>query len=336
MKEFFLSLIETEVYPFLYELAPIGNVMLRVFLYCCVILLAGLLTFWEQEFVRARIEIRSTRSVFRLFKQTCMLLLKQTYVPEHAQKRLFVAAPLFAFVFSLFFFFFLPINQKYFLHPDFSLLYLLFAGSCGTYAFITGGWSGATRFSFFGAVRMIAQSLACQSILAVVVMTILMTAGASDLYSVIRAQRKIWFVLPHFPLFVLYLWSSAMLLGQAPFEAPKSKRELAGGVYAEYGGSLYLLFLISENILMLLCAALGSILFLGGTNPLFATAVIPPALWLLLKTVVFLFVLTLMKYVLPSWRTDKLMNMCFKSFLPFALIWLAITASVLYFMQEGA
>lgn len=336
MNDFLNSLIETEIRPFLHELAPAGSMMLHAFLYCAVILAAGLLVWQGQEMLRARIEMRPGRSVIRRLRQICVMLLKQPAVPEHAQKTLFVAVPLFAFVFSLFFFFFLPVNQEYFLHPDFSLLYLLFVASCGTYAFITGGWSSATRFSFFGAVRMIAQSLCCQSILTVVVMTILMTAGAPDLYSVIRAQRKIWFVAPHFPLFVLYLLSVAMLLGQAPFEAPKSKRELAGGVCAEYSGGLYLLFLACENILLLLCAALGSVLFLGGTMPLFGPAGLPPFAWLAIKTCLLLFILTLMKYVLPSWRTDRLMNMCFKVFLPFALVWLAGTAGILYFMQKGA
>ncbi len=336
MNDFFKSLVETEIRPFLHELAPAGGMLLHAFLYCAVILAAALLVCRAQEMLRARIEMRPGRSVVGLLRRACVMLLKQPAVPEHAQKTLFVAAPLFAFVFALFFFFFLPVNQEYFLHPDFSLLYLLFAASCGTYAFITGGWSSATRFSFFGAVRMIAQSLSCQSVLAVVVMTILMTAGAPDLYSVVRAQRKIWFIVPHFPLFVLYLLSAAMMLGQAPFDAPKSKRELAGGVCAEYGGSLYLLFRVCENILLLLCAALGSVLFLGGTMPLFGGTFLPPAVWLLFKTCLLLFILTLMKYVLPGWRTDRLMNMCFKTFLPFALVWLTATAGILYFMQKGA
>ena len=182
---------------------------------------------------------------------------------------------------------------------------------------------------------MVAQSVCCQSILAVVVMTILMTAGASDLYSVIRAQRSVLFVLPHFPLFVLYLLSVAMLLGQAPFEAPKSKRELAGGINAEYGGSLYLLFWLCENILLLLFSALGSILFLGGTLPLFSADFLPPTAWLLLKTCLLIVVFTLMKYVLPDWKTDRVINMCFKVFLPLSLIWLTATAGILYVMQGG-
>lgn len=336
MNDFLESLIKTEIRPFLSELAPIGGMMLQAFLYCAVILGAGLLVCQFQEMICARIEMRPGRSVFRLLQKVCGLLLKRPFVPENAQKTLFVAAPLFAFVFSLFFFFFLPINQGYFQHPDFSLLYLLFVASCGTYAFITGGWSSASRFSFFGAVRMIAQSLCCQSVLAVVVMTILMTAGASDLYSVIRAQRKIWFVIPHFPLFVLFLLSVAMLLGQAPFQSPKSKRELAGGVCAEYGGSLYLLFWVCENILLLLCSTLGGVLFLGGTMPLFAADFLSPTAWLILKTGLLIFVFTLMKYALPCWKTDRVMNMCFKFFLPFALIWLTATAGILYFMQKGA
>ena len=335
MNDFFASLMENEITPFLHELLPAGGMMLRACLYCVVILAAAFCVFWGKEKIRAGIEMRPGKSALSLFRRICSTALKIPAVPETAQKVLFVAAPLFAFVFSLFFFFFLPVNKGYFLHPDFSLLYLLFAASCGTYAFIAGGWSSTTRFSFFAAVRMIAQSLCCQSVLAVVVMTILMTAGAPDLYSVIKAQRKIWFVVPHFPLFVLYMLSVAMLLGLAPFKGPKSERELAGGIYAEYGGSLYLLFIAGENILLLLCAALGSVLFLGGTIPLFETAVLPAFVWLLLKTGLLVFVFILMDCTLPCYRTDRLMNVCFKVFLPFALVWLAVTAGYLYLLQTG-
>lgn len=336
MTGFLHSLLETEASPFWRELIRAGGMALHAFLYCLLVLAAGLLVCQGREIVRARIEMRPRRSLLRLIRRICAMLLKRPSVPEQAQKTLFVAAPLFAFVFSLFFFFFLPVSRKYFLHPDFSLLYLLFVTSCGTYAFITGAWSSATRFSFFGTVRMIAQSLCCQSVLAVVVVTVLMTAGAADLHSVILAQRKMWFVVPHFPLFVLYLLSVAMLTGQAPFETPKSERELAGGVYAEYGGGLYLLFLIGENILLLLCAALGGVLFLGGTMPYLQSEGLPAFVCLSVKTCLLLFVFTLMKCVLPSWRTDRLMNVCFKVFLPFALVWLTATAGVLYFLQRGA
>lgn len=335
MKGFFETLLKTEIYPFLIELAPIGHMLLQAFLFCTGILIAGFAVFWLNEKIVAGIEMRPSKSMKRILKQMLTMFLKMPCVPDHAQKTLFVAAPLFAFVFAMFFFFFLPIDKKYFMHPDFSLLYLLFASSCCMYAVITGGWSSATRFSFFGAVRMIAQSLSCQSVLAVIVMTILMTAGASDLYSVIRAQRNIWFVLPHFPLFVLYLLSVALLLGQAPFQSAKSKRELAGGVYAEYGGGLYALFLICENILLLLFAALGSVLFFAGTMPLFGIEKIPPLAWLILKTFFLVFVLALMKYTLPSWRTDKVIVRCFKIYMPFALSWLSLTACVLYMIQWG-
>ncbi|MGN1079972.1 MAG: hypothetical protein ACI4TE_07370, partial [Alphaproteobacteria bacterium] len=109
MNDFFKSLIETEIRPFLQELAPAGSMMLHAFLYCAVILAAGLLVCQGQEMLRARIEMRPGRSVIRLMRQICVMLLKRPAVPEHAQKTLFIAAPLFAFVFSLFFFFFLPV-----------------------------------------------------------------------------------------------------------------------------------------------------------------------------------------------------------------------------------
>ncbi|MBR1778458.1 MAG: NADH-quinone oxidoreductase subunit H [Alphaproteobacteria bacterium] len=334
MTEFLKALLQTEIKPFLHDLAPVGSMLLHAFIFFIFILVFGFLANWGQEVLRARLEMRRALSVKRLFCRMCALMLKQPAVPDAAQKILFRAAPLFALVFALFFFFFMPFGAGN-LHQDFSLLYFLFVSSCGVYAFIAGGWSSASRYGFFGAVRLIAQSLACQPLLAVVVVTILMTAGGSDLPSIMSAQRHLWFIVPHFPMFVLYLLASGMMLAWAPFGAPKSERELAGGIYAEYSGALYALFLMAENILLLLCSVVGSVLFLGGTMPLFDEDFLSPSVWLVLKTAFLMFVLTLMRCALPSWRTDKVMNVSFKLCLPFALIWLTLTAGVLCFMQEG-
>ena len=332
MTDFFKTLLQTDIKPFLHDLAPVGTMLLHAFLFFGFILVLSFLADWGRELLQAGMEMRRPPSLKRRFCRLCVLMLKRPSVPDQAQKILFMASPLFALVFALFLAFFMPIGRIN-LYRDFSLLYFLFAASCGIYTFIAGGWSSASRFGFFGAVRLIAQSLACQPVLAVVVVTVLMTAGGSDLFSVIQAQRRVWFAVPHFPLFVLYLLCSAMMLAQAPFGAPKSVRELAGGIYAEYSGALYALFLIAENILLLLCSSVGSILFLGGTLPLFGKDILSPVFWLAIKTIFLIFVLTLMRCAMPSWRTDKVMNISFKLFLPFSLAWLTLTAGFLYCIQ---
>lgn len=331
MTDFLKTLFRTDIRPFLRDLAPIWTMLLYAAAFCAFILFVSFFLCWGTERLQARMEMRRSLSIKQLFCRLCVRLLKCPAVPEQAQKILFVSAPMFSFVFSLFFFFFMPVGSKYLPHPDVGMLYFLFAASGGVYAFIIGGWSSASRFSFFGALRFVAQSLACQPILALVVVTILMTAGGSDLQSVMRAQQYVWFIVPHFPLFILYILSVAMMLAQAPFGSPKSDLELAGGIYSEYSGALYVLFLISENILLLLCAVMGSFLFLGGTMPFFGLDY--PEAVLMMKTLFLLFVFTLIKETLPSWRTDKIMHIGFKICLPFALVWLTVTAGTLYFIQ---
>ena len=334
MTDFLKKLLQTDIIPFLSDLAPIGSMLLSAFLFFGFVLVLAFFADWGREFLQARMEMRRPLSVKQSFCRLCGLMLKRPIVPERAQKVLFVTSPLFALIFALFFAFFMPVGKINF-YQDFSLLYFLFVSSCGVYAFIAGGWSSASRFGFFGAVRLIAQSLACQPVLAIVLVTILMTAGESDMHSVMNAQRGLWFVVPHFPLFILYLLCSLMILAQAPFGAAKSVRELSGGVYAEYSGSLYAMFLFAENALLLLCSAVGSILFLGGTLPLFGEDLLPPVVWLAMKTLFLIFILTLMRCTLPNWRTDKVMGIGFKICLPFSLIWLTLTAGVLYFVQGG-
>lgn len=330
-----LNRISAETLSFLRELIPAAVFSARAFGWCVLILTAALIMRWGREKIKAAVEMRPSRGLVQICRQACVTALKKNAVPQRARKKLYVAAPLFALVFALFFFFVLPVNGRESPHYDFGLLYLTFVASCTTYAFIAGGWSGATRYGFFGAVRLIAQSLACQLILAAVFVTVLMSAGTGDLYRIIQAQAGAWFAFVHFPLFVLYLLCVAMLTAQAPFGAPKSERDLAGGVYAEYGGFPYLLFLMGEDVLTLLCAVSGAVLFLGGTLPVFGIGGVPAVVWLGGKTAAVVFVLTLMQTALPAWRTDRLMNMCFKAFLPLALAWLAGTAVVLYFMRQG-
>lgn len=333
MNSFLQTLWQNELRPFAAELAPVAGMMSRACAYCLVLLLAGGAVACLREFTAAKIGARPCRSPLALARRACLMFVKAPNVPAAAPRGLYLAAPLFAVVFALFFFFFLPVGANRLWRPDFGLLYLLFAASCGAYAVIAGAWSGQTRLSLFGAVRQIAQSVASQPVLAVVVMTILMTAGAGDLYSVIKAQRKVWFVLPHFPLFVLYLATVAATIGIAPFSAPKSGRGLAGGVFAGYGGAPLLFFETADNILLLLFSMLGAVLFLGGTRPVFCGGESP--LWLIGKTVALLELFLVADAVLPDLRTDRTVDLNFKFFLPFALFWLAATAAVLT-AAEGA
>lgn len=320
---------------FFKEFVPLGTMMSHAFVYSLSVLLASLGAFWLEERIQAHVRMRPPRPLKQTAAQIVSLLLKRPRYPASGQKSVFILSPVLACLLGLFFFFFLPVDGFYFLRPDFSLLYLLFASSLGMYAFIMGGWSSGTRFSFFGAIRLTAQTISCQAVLAFVVMTILMTAGDSNLIAVMQAQKGLWFAVPHFPLFVLYLLCCAMILAQAPFGAPKSERELAGGIYAEYSGALYLLFLAAEKIFQLLFAAAGAVLFLGGSLSAAGITFIPPFVWLLLKTAFILFILTVLKTALPVYKTDKVMQLSFKFYLPFSLIWMIATAGVLLFIQGG-
>lgn len=320
---------------FLKDFVPLGTMMSRAFIYSFSVVLVSLGAFWLEERIEAHVRMRPPRPLKQTVAQVISLLLKRPRYPASGRKGVFILSPVLACLLGLFFFFFLPVDGFYFLRPDFSLLYLLFASSLGMYAFITGGWSSGTRFSFFGAVRLTAQTISCQAVLAFVVMTILMTAGDSNLIAVMQAQKGLWFVVPHFPLFVLYLLCCAMILAQAPFGAPKSERELAGGIYAEYSGALHLLFLAAEKIFQLLFAAAGAVLFLGGSLPAGGITFIPPFLWLFLKTALILFILTVLKAALPVYKTDKVMRLSFKFYLPFSLMWMIATAGILLFVQGG-
>ncbi len=333
----FLPLFPQNIEPFITGLLPMMKLCLNAFLFCLFLLVAEFFIAVLEEKILAKIEMRKDLSIKHLFCKRIVLLFKLSSCPKQGQKILFVLAPMFALIFSLFFFFFLPVGKTYLLHPEYSLLYLLFASSVGMYCFITGGWASGTRFSFFGAIRMIAQSLTCQPLFALIIIIISMSAGASDLYSVVEAQKKVWFIFPHFPLFVLYMLSCLMLLSFPPFGSPKAKRELAGGIFAEYSGALYLLFLIAQNLFLILCCALGSLLFLGAGLP-FLKGIdfgLSPLVLFLFKTLFLVFLFTLVKASFPNWKIDYVINKSFQIFIPFAFLWFVATACFLFLFSGG-
>ena len=330
--------IGQELIDFMKDFIPLGQKLAEVSLFTVLTLLAVVLIPWLEGRLAARIRMRRGKNLKQSVAEIFKYLFKESIVPERANAGLFFTAPLLAFVLCLFLFLFLPMRpERTTPRLELGLLYLLFAGSFGIYTFILGGWSSGSRFGFLGAVRAFAQTLSCQLVLTLAATVVLMSAGSANLSAIVAAQDEFWYIVPHFPVFVLFILCCSMMLAQAPFEGPKSQKELASGIYSEYSGTLYFFFLCADRILLLLAAVLGTILFLGGWQPVFAEpGRMPPFVWLAAKTVGFLFILIMVRTVLPSYRTDQLMRMSYKIFLPFAVIWVFLTAAAVLAFGGGA
>lgn len=336
MKNISMDFIENGLASFYAEIMPwvirIGEFILFSFFVLCLLTFVSYL----RNFILSRVLMRRPKPLKFELAEIIKNLFKISLVPSDSVKLVFFLAPVFSFVLCAFFLFFLPIfPDRVTPHIELGLLYMLFISSLGAYAFILGGWSSGSNFSFLGAVRAFAQTISSQLILVMSALIIMMSSETANLSLIVDAQRKVWFIFPHFPVFILYIISFSMIMISSPFEAPKSKKEIASGIYSEYSGGLYLFYVCSDYLLLLLGSILGSLLFLGGGLPFFALPAGSPVFWLAVKSIMMLFVFVLTQSVLPNYKTSQIMQLSYKVFLPFLFAWVLLTAGIILIAEGG-
>ncbi len=200
-----------------------------------------------------------------------------------------------------------------------------------------GGWASNSKYPFLGAIRSAAQMVSYEVSIGIIIINVLLCVGSLNLTEIVLAQEKIWFVIPLFPMFVIFFISALAETNRPPFDLPEAEAELVAGYQTEYSGMMYAMFWLGEYANILLMCALGSILFLGGwlaPMDIFPLNLLPPPLWLILK-ILFLFILfALVKAIVPRYRYDQLMRLGWKVFLPFSLIYVVLTASYLFYFDK--
>ena len=169
-----------------------------------------------------------------------------------------------------------------------------------------------------------------------IIINVLLCVGSLNLNKIILAQENVWFVLPHFPMFVIFFISALAETNRPPFDLPEAESELVAGYQTEYSGMMYAMFWLGEYANILLLCALGSILFLGGwLSPIdiFPFNEIPGIFWMIFKILALFILISLVKAIVPRYRFDQLMRLGWKIFLPFSLIWVVLTSSFLFFFD---
>jgi len=185
---------------------------------------------------------------------------------------------------------------------------------------------------FLGALRSAAQMVSYEVSIGFILITVVLCAGSFNLSSIVLAQEKVWFCVPHLPMFVLFFISALAETNRHPFDLPEAEAELVSGYNVEYSAMGFALFFLGEYANMLLMSALTAILFLGGWLPLinvFPFTLVPGSVWFGLKIGFFVVLFIVMRACLPRFRYDQLMSLGWKVFLPFSLGWLILTASIL-------
>jgi len=255
--------------------------------------------------------------------------MKEDWIPPFADKPVFILAPAVIFVTVLMSFAVLPIAPGIIVSDlNIGLLFFLAMSSLGVYSVVLAGWSSDNKYALLGGMRAAAQMLSYEVFMGLSLMGVVVLAGSFSLSHIVEAQRKIWFIVPQFPGFVLFMIAGLAETRRTPFDLSEADSELVAGYHSEYSGMKFGMFFVGEYMGVTLISAMISVLFFGG----WLGPVLPGVVWFLIKTFVFIAFFVLVRAALPRPRFDQLMSWSWKLMLPLALanVLLAGAATLLW------
>ena len=264
-------------------------------------------------------------------------IFKEIIIPASSNKIIFILAPIITMTLALIAWAVIPFGVDQVLADiNVGILYIFAVSSLGVYGIIMGGWASNSKYPFLGAIRSAAQMVSYEVSIGIIIINVLLCVGSLNLNDIVIAQKNMWFVIPLFPMFVIFFISALAETNRPPFDLPEAEAELVAGYQTEYSGMMYAMFWLGEYANILLMCALGSILFLGGwLSPinLYPFNLIPGAIWLILKILLLFILFALVKAIVPRYRYDQLMRLGWKIFLPLSLIYVVLTASYLFYFN---
>ena len=258
-------------------------------------------------------------------------------IPASANKQIFILAPIVTMTLALIAWAVIPLSEELILSDiNVGILYLFAVSSLGVYGIIMGGWASNSKYPFLGAIRSAAQMVSYEVSIGIIIINVLLCTGSLNLKEIVLAQKDLWFVIPLFPMFVIFFISALAETNRPPFDLPEAEAELVSGYQTEYSGMMYAMFWLGEYANILLMCAMGSVLFLGGWLPLFDIFpfnAIPGPIWMISKILFLFFLFSIIKVIVPRYRYDQLMRLGWKVFLPFSIFYVVLTASFLFYFD---
>ncbi len=275
--------------------------------------------------------------LFQSLADAMKYIFKEIIIPASSNKIIFILAPVVTMTLALVAWAVIPFSESYVLADiNVGILYLFAISSLGVYGIIMGGWASNSKYPFLGSIRSAAQMVSYEVSIGVIIINVLLCVGSLNLGDIVLAQKNIWFIIPLFPMFVIFFISALAETNRPPFDLPEAEAELVSGYQTEYSGMMYAMFWLGEYANILLMCALGSILFLGGwLSPLdiYPFILIPEPLWLIIKILLLFVLFALVKAIVPRYRYDQLMRLGWKVFLPISLIWVVLTSGYLMYFD---
>jgi NADH-quinone oxidoreductase subunit H len=281
-----------------------------------------LLALWQDRYGPNRV---GPFGLLQVVADMIKIFTKEDWIPPFADKPVFVLAPAIIVVTVLMTFAVLPIAPGIIVTDlNIGLLFFLAMSSLGVYSVVLAGWSSDNKYSLLGGLRAAAQMISYEVFMGLSLIGVVVLAGSFDLAKIVEAQRKIWFVIPQFLGFVLFLIAGIAETRRLPFDLPEAESELVAGYHSEYSGMKFGMFFVGEYLGITLISALIAVLFFGG----WLGPWLPPIVWFFIKLFFFICFFVLLRASLPRPRFDQLMSWGWKLMLPLALANILITGAV--------
>ncbi|MDC0240028.1 NADH-quinone oxidoreductase subunit NuoH [Candidatus Pelagibacter sp.] len=325
----YFNIVFLEVYKILFLLVPV--------------LVSVAMIVWLDRRVWAFVQKRQGPNVVGPFgllqslADALKYIFKEIIIPSTSNKVIFILAPIVTMTLALISWAVIPFSAIMVLADiNVGILYLFAVSSLGVYGIIMGGWASNSKYPFLGAIRSAAQMVSYEVSIGVIIINVLLCVGSLNLNDIVEAQQNLWFIIPLFPMFVIFFISALAETNRPPFDLPEAEAELVAGYQTEYSGMMYAMFWLGEYANILLMCAMGAILFLGGwMSPIevYPFTLVPGAIWLILKILLLFILFALVKAIVPRYRYDQLMRLGWKVFLPLSLIWVVLTSSYLFYFN---
>ena len=328
-----------------------------IFVFCVV---TTLLMIWAERRVVARMQSRpgpNRTGPFGLLQSLAdgvKLALKEDIIPAAADKVVFIAAPIIACTACFISFAVIPfgpdvripftdiVTPLQLTDLNVAVLFVLAVAGIGVYGIVLAGWSSGSTYPLLGALRSSAQVISYEIAMGLSLVSVFLYSGSMSTSAIVEAQTTIWWALPLFPSFVIYVIAMVGETNRAPFDLPEAEGELVGGFHTEYSSLKFALFFLAEYVNMVTVSALATTLFLGGWRAPYPLSLWEganqgywPALWFLIKLCGFLFFFIWLRGTLPRLRYDQFMRFGWKRLIPFSLVWIMLVSLVRALDQFG-
>ena len=321
----------------------------KVVLVFAGIMITVLLFIWMERKVIADMQTRvgpmraGPRGILLSLADGIKLFFKEGIRPTQSDPWVYRLAPMFAILPGFLAFAIVPFGPSVHIFgrtvglqltdPPIGILWVLAMTSISVYVVVLAGWSSGSNYPLLGGVRSSAQMVSYEVAMGLSLVALLMFSGHLRTSEIVDAQVKVWYAIPQFPAFVVFLICALAEVNRPPFDLAEAETELVAGFHTEYAGMTFAMFYLGEYVSTVTVSAIAVTLFLGGWRGWWpfdgAWAWVGPVLWFVLKVTAIVYLFILVRGTLPRMRYDRLMNFGWKVLIPFGLFWVLATGAII-------